>query len=153
MPTSFQNLIRSRVAGRVEENLETGKIYVFTPGTMYTNFCTGFCWNPPGTGTAVIEAWGAGGSGAQMCCCGGGTPGNAGAYSRRTIQVTATDFVRGTIGNSCGNSSALCLGDVQTQLEYVGHRVATLLTGVCVPKAEQAAEVCVQLALQCSVVL
>ena len=57
MPTSFQNLIRSRVTGRVEENLETGKIYVFTPGTMYTNFCSGFCWNPPGTGRAVIEVW------------------------------------------------------------------------------------------------
>ena len=108
MPTSFQNLIRSRVTGRVEENLETGKIYVFTPGTMYTNFCSGFCWNPPGTGQAVIEVWGAGGSGAQMCCCGGGTPGNAGAYAKRTIQVTASNFVRGTIGNSCGNSSALC---------------------------------------------
>ena len=108
MPTSFQNLIRSRTTGRVEENLETGRIYVFTPGTMYTNFCNGFCWNPPSTGRAVIEVWGAGGSGAQMCCCGGGTPGNAGAYSKKTICVSSTDFVRGTIGNSCGNSSALC---------------------------------------------
>lgn len=108
MPTSFQNLVRSRATGRVEENLETGRIYVFTPGTMYTSFCNGFCWNPPTTGTAVIEVWGAGGSGAQMCCCGGGTPGNAGAYVKKTISVTTTDFVRGQIGNSCGNSSALC---------------------------------------------
>ena len=108
MPTSFSSLVRSRATGRVEENLETGRIYVFTPGTMYTAFCNGFCWNPPTTGTAVIEVWGAGGSGAQMCCCGGGTPGNAGAYVKKTISVTSGDFVRGQIGNSCGNSSQLC---------------------------------------------
>jgi hypothetical protein len=41
----------------------------------------------------------------------------------------------------------------QTQHKYAGHRAVTLLTDVCVPKAEQVAEACVQLVLRCSVVL
>jgi hypothetical protein len=41
----------------------------------------------------------------------------------------------------------------QTQQEYAGLRAATLLTGVCVPKVEQAAAACVQQVLRCSVVL
>jgi hypothetical protein len=27
--------------------------------------------------------WGAAGSGAEMCCCGGGIPGNPGGYARK----------------------------------------------------------------------
>lgn len=108
MPTSLQTLIRSRAQTFDEENLEQGRIWVYSPGTMYTGFCTGFCWVAPSAGTAIIEAWGAGGSGAQMCCCGGGTPGNAGAYSRKTVTVSTGNTVTGSIGFACGNSSALC---------------------------------------------
>jgi hypothetical protein len=108
MPTSLQTLVRSRAQTFDEENLEQGRVWVYSPGTMYTNFCTGFCWRAPDNGTAVIEMWGAGGSGAQMCCCGGGTSGNAGAYSKRTISVAAGCPISGTIGYACGNSSALC---------------------------------------------
>ena len=53
-----------------EDNLEKGRIWVYTDGNMYSSFCNGFCWRSPGTGCIVIEAWGAAGSGAQMCCCG-----------------------------------------------------------------------------------
>ena len=59
-------------AEMVEDNLETGYIYSWTPGTNYTNFCNGVCWTAKANGTAIIEAWGAGGSGARMCCCGDG---------------------------------------------------------------------------------
>ena len=91
-----------------ETNLERGQIFLFTPGYEKGGSFT-FCWNPPGPGTAIIEIWGASGSGAQMCCCGGGIPGNPGAYSRRTITVNSTScFVCGNVGNSCGNSSTLC---------------------------------------------
>ena len=31
-------------AEMVEDNLETGYIYSWTPGTNYTNFCIGVCW-------------------------------------------------------------------------------------------------------------
>jgi hypothetical protein len=48
----------------LEDNLEKGRIYVYTEGNMYTEFCNGFCWKPPGCGLAIIEAWGAAGSGA-----------------------------------------------------------------------------------------
>ena len=75
---SLKGLLTNRnPAEMIEENLETGYIYVWSPGTNYTNFCNGVCWKAPAAGTAHIEIWGAGGSGARMCCCGDGLPGNA----------------------------------------------------------------------------
>ena len=97
-----------------EDNLEKGRIYVYTEGNMYTGFCNGFCWKPPGCGIAVIEAWGAAGSGAQMCCCGTGLPGNAPSYLKKCICVCPTNFVRGSVGRSCNNSSALCFRGCST---------------------------------------
>ena len=91
-----------------EDNLEKGRIWVYTDGNMYTSFCNGFCWRSPGTGCIVIESWGAAGSGAQMCCCGAGLPGNAPAYVKKCLCVTAGNYVCGYIGRSCNNSSALC---------------------------------------------
>ena len=91
--------------------LEKGLIYFFTPGRQgtdnFVNEARCFCWNSPGCGTAVIEIWGAAGSGALMCCCGTGLPGNPGAYSRKTIEVFSGSFVCGCTGMSCGNSSTL----------------------------------------------
>jgi hypothetical protein len=91
-----------------EDNLEKGRIYVYSEGTMYTSFCNGYCWRPPGCGKAVIELWGASGSGAQMCCCGAGLPGNAPAYVKKCICVCPSNYVCGYVGRSCNNSSALC---------------------------------------------
>jgi len=91
-----------------EENLEKGRIYVYTPGTNYSRLWCGFCFHPDTSGTAVVEIWGAGGSGAEMCCCGFGTPGNAGAYVRKTVSMAPGDFICGYIGQSCGNATALC---------------------------------------------
>ena len=42
-----------------EENLEKGRIYVYTPGTNYSNIWCGFCFHPDTSGTAVVEVWGA----------------------------------------------------------------------------------------------
>ena len=108
MPTSFKNLVKIKGDGiyATEEHLERGRIHVFTPGNNYTNYS--ICWRAPAKGTAVVEIWGAGGSGAKMCCCGGGLPGNAGAYSKRTIQVNTNCFICGSVGFSCGNSDSLC---------------------------------------------
>ena len=77
---TLKSLIRSKDQALYgdEENLERGEIYSYTPGTDYNNFCQGVCWVAPANGTAVIEIWGAGGSGAKMCCCGFGLPGNPG---------------------------------------------------------------------------
>lgn len=107
---TLKSLLQDRLEfiAREEENLEQGKIWVYTPGTVRTNFHTGFCWIAPADGTAVIEIWGAGGSGVKMCCCGFGLPGNPGAYAKKTITVSAGCFVRGSVGMSCGNSDALC---------------------------------------------
>ena len=91
-----------------EENLEKGRIYVYTPGTNYSRLWCGFCFHPDTSGTAVVEVWGAGGSGAEMCCCGFGTPGNGGAYVRKTVSMAPGDFICGYIGQSCGNATALC---------------------------------------------
>lgn len=91
-----------------EDNLEKGRIWVYQEGTMYTAFCNGFCWRAPGTGFIQIDVWGAAGSGAQMCCCGAGLPGNAPAYVRKCVCVQSGNYVCGYIGRSCNNSSALC---------------------------------------------
>jgi len=88
-------------AEMVEDNLETGYIYSWTPGTNYTNFCNGVCWTAKANGTAIIEIWGAGGSGARMCCCGDGLPGNAGAYVKKTITVETGDTLTGSTGMAC----------------------------------------------------
>jgi len=91
-----------------EENLERGHIYSYTPGTDYNNFCQGICWIAPANGTAVIEIWGAGGSGAEMCCCGFGLPGNPGAYAKKTISIQAGCYICGYVGKPCGNADDLC---------------------------------------------
>ena len=51
-------------------------------------------------GTAIIEVWGAGGSGARMCCCGDGLTGNAGAYVKKTITVETGDTMTGCTGGA-----------------------------------------------------
>lgn len=91
-----------------EELLERGSIYMFTPGTDYSPFNQGVCWTAPADGTAVIEIWGAGGSGARMCCCGFGLPGNPGAYAKKTIKMRAGCYICGQTGMPCGNADALC---------------------------------------------
>jgi hypothetical protein len=94
--------------GGVEENLEQGILYSFTPSVQNTTNQI-FCWIAPGNGTAIIEIWGASGSASSIGCCGGGLPGNPGGYSRKTLTVTSgTSFVCGTIGMSCGNASQIC---------------------------------------------
>ena len=97
-----------------ETNLEQGEIFVFHAGAEYHAFSSNFCWQAPGNGTAVIEAWGAGGSGGRMCCCGTGIPGNAGGYSKITVPVSAGKYVCGNTGISCGNASALCFRGCST---------------------------------------
>lgn len=108
MPTSLQILLKSRAPGNDEENLEKGRVWVYSPGTMYTPFCTGFCWTAQESGTAVIEVWGAGGSSGRMCCCGASLPGNAGAYAKKTLTVSEGSIVQGVVGLACGNAGQLC---------------------------------------------
>lgn len=91
-----------------EENLEKGRIYVYTQGANYSRLWCGFCFHPGVAGTATIEVWGAGGSGAKMCCCGFGLPGNSAAYAKRTISLAANGYVCGCTGQSCGNGDTLC---------------------------------------------
>jgi hypothetical protein len=107
---SLKNSLRAKHAKVVnyEENLETGQIWVFSEGNVRTKFYCCVCWVAPATGTAQIEIWGAGGSSARMCCCGAGIPGNAGAYSRKTVNVTAGSTVKGCLGFSCGNAGSMC---------------------------------------------
>lgn len=91
-----------------ETNLEKGRIWSYTAGTEYNNFTTGVCWTAPATGKAIIDIWGAGGSGAKMCCCGAGIPGNPGAWVRKCVCVVAGCVICGQPGRSCNNSNDLC---------------------------------------------
>jgi len=91
-----------------EDNLEKGRIWVYSDGNMYSSFCNGFCWTARACGKAVIEIWGAAGSGAEMCCCGAGLPGNAPGYVKKCICVTPGNYVCGYVGRSCNNADDLC---------------------------------------------
>ena len=91
-----------------ESNLEKGQIFTYHNGANYSRIWCGFCFHPNVSGTAVVEAWGAGGSGAEMCCCGFGLPGNSGAYVKKTVVMSVGDYICGCTGISCGNSSDLC---------------------------------------------
>ena len=86
---SLKSLLGSRNFTQTEINLEEGRLYSYTNGTMYSKMCNGFCFRAPANGTATIDAWGAGGSGARMSCCGFGLPGNAGAYVRKKISMSS----------------------------------------------------------------
>ncbi len=86
------------------ENKVGGAPWVFShtnvTGVQGGNPCT-WTWISPGTGVAVVELWGASGTGAKMCCCGGnGIPGNPGAYLRKTLNVTASSCLCGWTGCS-----------------------------------------------------
>lgn len=86
----------------VESNLESGEIYVFHPG-VEQNTREPFSWTSPGDGTVTVEVWGASGSGAGMCCCGAGVPGNSGAYAIKEFAVNNSSTITGTLGHSCGS--------------------------------------------------
>jgi len=98
-----QSVLAAVASEAVETNLTGGQVWAWSPGGYNGNQVCGFCWFSPGAGTAVIEIWGAGGSGVGGCCCFGGIPGNPGAYAKRTITVASGDFVCGFAGTSCGN--------------------------------------------------
>ncbi len=104
----LRSVLGSKNIPIIENNLETGRVFAYQPGTVTSNFWSNcFKWNSPGTGTALIEIWGAGGSSSRMCCCGFGLPGNPGAYSSRTISVTSGCFICGSVGKSCIDFSSL----------------------------------------------
>jgi len=100
---SLNKLLTQRQLRPLENNQEEGKLHSYTNGNIYTYAQCYFCWNAPGNGTAIIEIWGAGGSSAWMCCCGGATPGNSGSYAKKTIEVCAGSYVCGWPGHSCNN--------------------------------------------------
>ena len=105
---SLETLLKAKLPSSGEDNLESGRIYSFAEGNTYTKACKCWCWCPTATGVAEIEIWGAGGSGAKMCCCGGGLPGNSGSYSKKSITMTSSQYLYACTGFACGNADALC---------------------------------------------
>jgi len=100
----LSDLLSTRQITAFQENLPKGKIYSVSGGSgMYACIRTEhqWCWNSPGCGTATIEIWGAGGTGSCNCCCSVGLPGNAGAYSKKTIAVDRCSFIFGRPGVAC----------------------------------------------------
>ena len=92
-----------------ETNLEKGRIYQYASFSSRTmNFRCHVCWVAPSDGTATIEIWGAGGSGAEMCCCGFGIAGNPGAYSKKVITMAEGCFICAVTGMPCRNEDDLC---------------------------------------------
>lgn len=103
------DLLSTREITSNSDNLEKGKVWVITSTSMFA--CvrdeSRYCWRSPGCGTLTIEMWGAAGGGSRMCCCGGGLPGNAPAYTRKTIAVYPDSHICACPGMSC-NSHSLC---------------------------------------------
>ena len=109
---NFSTILANKLTSGVnlETNLEQGEIFTYMPnrfvrGPLGPSDC--MVWKSPGSGTAVIEVWGAGGSSGKMCCCGAGIPGNPGAYAKKTVRVDSSTFIRGFPGLSCSNDN-LC---------------------------------------------
>lgn len=97
--------------------LEKGEVFSWTPGNTNNSTpfpqrgcgdCKLFCFQSPGYGTAVVEIWGAGGSGPKSACCAFTIPGNPGAYSRKTIRMQPCGFVFGCVGFACGDNGNSC---------------------------------------------
>ncbi len=118
----LSDLLSTREITAQQENLPKGKIYSVTGQSgMYACIRTEaqWCWNSPGCGIAVIEMWGASGTGSCNCCCSVGLPGNTGAYTKKTISVTPCSVIFGRPGVACngpgsgfafaGCSEASCL--------------------------------------------
>lgn len=105
MPTLTQIL---HTRSRSQANLEKGTVYLMTPATVLTQFANSSCtfWCAPANGLAVIEAWGASGSGARSCCCAVGVPGNPGGYVKKITCMQTGDWVRAIVGMSCGNADS-----------------------------------------------
>lgn len=119
---SLASIVRSKNSAVEinETNLERGTIFYYTPGDQRsTNHDQSKCieWKSPGNGTVVVEIWGASGSIGKMCCCGWSLPGNPGAYSKKTLEMSTNDTICMVIGNSCtddtlchkGRSEATCI--------------------------------------------
>lgn len=105
---SLKSLLGSKNFTQDEENLEQGRIYAYMNATMYSKMCNGFCFVAPGNGKVELEMWGSGGSGAEMCCCGGGIPGNAGAYGKKSFEMNSGQRICGCLGKACNNADSLC---------------------------------------------
>lgn len=105
LSTILQN--KSRNIDFQETNIEKGEIFYFNPGTISSGTSNLLSWTAPTNGVAIVEIWGAGGSGSRMCCCGSGIPGNPGAYSRRQLTIVEGNTVTGNMGLSCGNNAEL----------------------------------------------
>lgn len=103
----LSGLLAQRSADPIENNLEDGEIFFFGHSVTY-DACREFCFCAKAPGTAIIEAIGPGGSSAKMCCCGGGLPGNSGAYVKKTITMAANQYVCGCLGKACNDADALC---------------------------------------------
>lgn len=103
---------RERTIQRGFENRRKGRVYFYQHQNLNgaSNSCA-FCWIAPGNGVAVVELWGASGSGQAGCCCSGptGLPGNPGAYSRKTVTVSSGSNICGLLGcNALGSCFCLC---------------------------------------------
>ena len=102
-----------------EENIEDGSIWLKTGSFGGNAGVTQFCWQAPGSGTAIIETWGAGGGVSSGCCCGTAIAGNPGAYTKKTVEVEVGSRVCGNIGVSCNGPADICTPRKSTATQTV----------------------------------
>jgi len=98
-------------------SIDFNEIYVYDPATIDNADNGGTCclYTVPASTTWMgVELWGAGGSGAGVCCCMGGWPGGSGSYTRKIISVTP-----GATYTICSGGTGTCHYD--TSGGPVGH--------------------------------
>jgi len=123
MSFNLSALLKARnITSWVDPLLEKGTVYLYQ-NNQY-NYEPEICFRPPGPGTAILEAWGAGGSSSCNCCCGPTMPPNPGAYAKKYICYNGDDYlgsyICGRLGIACyqGNCQNMCSQAVCLKLQY-----------------------------------
>ena len=114
--TSLRSLLATTVPGKQISDIQ------LPPGCQHIFQAT--CWTcrqqdyqetccyswivPTGVTNATFEIWGGGGGGGGARCCGYGPPGGAGAYSKKTVSVTAADCYQLFLAPATDCSSDAC---------------------------------------------
>lgn len=120
---NLSGLVKARnVTSWTEPLLEKGVVYNFHAHTW--DYGPTVCWRPPAEGTAIVEIWGAGGSSSCWNCCGGTLGPKPGAYVKKHIKYTGTDYqgsyICAELGASCchGACYAACSSAACIRIQY-----------------------------------
>lgn len=82
----------------------------------YSDWCCNSFIVPSGTSEIIFDVWGGGGGGGRNRCCGAGSPGGSGSWSRKTLnssEFSVGDCYAVNVGRAtyCSQDNAGCAGN------------------------------------------